>query len=399
MKAWLVATLALWSTTVVYAQSGVLTGSAFDSNHKPIPAATVYLQRAGEKQARTAQTDSAGVYRFTVTAGSYTVRAEDGRLGEAFAGPFSVTADKVTTVDLLIQPQYFDKPQFTVAGVTDNTYRGGHGSDTVLRSSEALTKATAALSTPVALERTGDPLTAVQQLQKAAELHPSEPNLFDWGTELLAHGAPEAAAEVFTNGARLFPRSVRMLLGLASAQYAAGSYEKAAECFFKAADAEPNDAKPYLFLGEVQRREITQSPGYEERLARFVKLQPDNALANYYYGVSLSSREEFEKAKGLFKRAVTLDPHLGPAYLQIGIIAARERNYSEAILNFRKAVQDNPELEEAHYRLSEAYRVTGDRVNAAQELAVYTRLSKQSAERLERERRKVQQFVVSLRNQ
>src|SRR2546430_13519862 len=45
-----------------------------------------------------------------------------------------------------------------------------------------------------------DPLEAVRQYQRAAELDASEPYLFDWGAELLLHHAPEPAIEVFSKG-------------------------------------------------------------------------------------------------------------------------------------------------------------------------------------------------------
>ncbi len=250
----------------------------------------------------------------------------------------------------------------------------------------------------------GHPLAAVQEFQRAAESNPSEANLFDWGTELLTHRAPQPAAEVFTKGVRLFPQSVRMRLGLATAWYATGSYEQAAQYFFQAADLDPTNPSPYLLLSKVQTREITQSADYEERLARFARLQPDNALANYYYAVSIWNRrsgpEDFEASRrthAFLERAVTLDPHLGLAYLQLGIVNAAERKYPDAISAYRNAISAAPELDEAHYRLSEAYRLSGDRVNAERELAIYKHLSEKSAEKVERERREIQQFVVDLR--
>ena len=45
------------------------------------------------------------------------------------------------------QPEFFDEPQFTVAGVTDPTNLGGHGSNTVMRTKEALAKDVASLGT------------------------------------------------------------------------------------------------------------------------------------------------------------------------------------------------------------------------------------------------------------
>jgi tetratricopeptide (TPR) repeat protein len=317
------------------------------------------------------------------------------------------------------EPQFFDEPQFVVAGVTDDTYRGGHGSGTLLRSTEALAKATASLSGPMANadgedshhalaeaeERSGDPLQAVREFQRAAESNPNERNLFDWGLELMSHRAPQPAAEVFSNGIRRFPQSVRMLLGLASARYSAGQYEGAAQCFFKAADLAPSDPNPYLLLGKVQSREITESAGYQERMARFARLQPENAFANYYYAVTIWNRssgpersESLTNVRDLLQKAIVLDAHLGLAYLQLGIVYADQREYSNAIHAYLQAINVSPDLEEAHYRLSEAYRLTGDSARAAQELALFNQLSKHSAEKLERERRGLQQFVITLRN-
>ena len=62
-------------------------------------------------------------------------------------------------------------------------------------------------------EKLGHSLEAVREYQQAVALDPREPYVFDWGSELLLHHAPEPALEVFSKGNRLFPRSVRMLIG------------------------------------------------------------------------------------------------------------------------------------------------------------------------------------------
>ena len=101
-------------------------------------------------------------------------------------------------------------------------------------------------------EKQGNPLEAVRDYQRAAELNPSEPNLFDWGAELLLHRAFEPAIEVFRKGTRLYPSSVRMGVGLGVAWYARGSYEQAAQRLCEASDLNPEDPKPYLFMGKMQ---------------------------------------------------------------------------------------------------------------------------------------------------
>jgi tetratricopeptide (TPR) repeat protein len=359
-------------------------------------------------------------------------------------------------------PEFFDEPHFTVAGVTQATNSGGHGSDTVLRTTEALAKATISLSKESSVgsnsttsyvtesslrdavtrnpkdpelhhllaaveEKLGHPLQAVREYQRAAELDPSEPHLFDWGTELLTHRALEPATEVFTKGNRLFPKSVRMLVALGVAWYARGSYDQAAQCLVNASDLAPDNPTPYLFLGRMQSVEGSPSKELVERLRRFAELQPDSALANYYYAVSLwkqsansadtrreneRENERSERVESLLRKAVHLDPKLGTAYLQLGILYAQRADFSRAISAYQKAIEVSPEefspeqvtpestetLEVAHYRLAQAYLRTGNKTKAQEELQLHDRLAKKTKEHAERERRDIQQFVISLQN-
>jgi len=499
-----------------------LQGRVRDSTGTPVANAALFLQIATGEQTRTApaqitHTDMAGTYRFAaLQEGVYTLRAEMNGYGEAIVGPVSLGQQETKDIDLTLisakastsqsvppvkpatgkpgeqTPEFFDEPQFTVAGVTQATNSGGHGSDTVLRTTEALAKATVSLSKESAgsstaatstaatstatesllrdavarepanfeanrqlgkllvdngkaaegapyLERAskrnpgdpelhhlladieeklGNPLEAVREYQRAAELDPSEPHLFDWGTELLTHRALEPATEVFTRGNRLFPKSVRMLVALGVSWYARGSYEQAAQCLVNASDLAPDNPTPYLFLGKMQSVETTRSEGSVERLRRFAQLQPDNALANYYYAVSLwkqsassvDTRRDNERSasvESLLRKAVHLDPKLGAAYLQLGILYSQHADFSRAISAYEKAIEVSPEevnpeldetLEVSHYRLAQAYLRTGDKIKAQEELQLHAELAKKIKDKTERERREIQQFVISLQN-
>ena len=305
-------------------------------------------------------------------------------------------------------PEYFDEPNFIVAGVADPSQRGGHGSDPVLRSAEALAKETASLRTGASVsdakEKQGNVLEAARELQRAAEHDPSESNLFDWGTELLKHRAADQAVEVFSTGHRLFPQSTRTLLGLAVALYSRGSYDQAERRFFEAVDMNPTDPAPYLFLGKLTGGPVAESDGFAERVERFAKLQPDNAWANYYYAASLWKHRRPEdvvtpaKVQALLEKAVRLDPKHGDAFLLLGIVYAEGGNWPKAISAYQSAASGSPEIEETHYRLAMAYRKTGETAQAQKEIELYQELRKQSAEKLERERSEVQQFVFEMKH-
>ena len=155
----------------------IVTGTVYDSQHRPVPSVKVYLQSADKKEV-VAQTDKAGVYRFSVSAGIYTVRTEGG------TSTVKAEPDRTTTADLTTQPAFFDEPKYTAADVTDYTYRGGHGSDTVFRSAQTMARA---------LEE-----------EHAGVGNAKETSLYERGTELLNHREAREAAEIFLKGVAFF---------------------------------------------------------------------------------------------------------------------------------------------------------------------------------------------------
>lgn len=496
-----------------------LHGTIRDSEGKPVERATVVLQNDGSHESFHSQTDAQGSYTFAkVPDGVYTLRATkvgyaDGLIPSAYLKPGESKAidlqmgAKTETQSLSgpsSAPQFSDQPQFTVAGITDATNLGGHGSDTVVRARDSLAKQTVSLgetsrsanvdatrekslrevvtrqatdfsanhqlgqfllaggrateaipflqrafaSNPTNFEnafdlalanfksgnyaaareqassllrthdqadlhhllgdideKMEDSLEAVRHYQRAAELDATEPNLFDWGAELLLHHAPDPAMEVFSKGVRLFPASTRMLVGLGAANFAHGAYDDAIRYVCRASDASPADLAPYQFLGKMAQTGNLPSVELTERLHRFVGLQPQNADANYYYALALwklrtASREKTNSSQveALLNTALQIDPAYAAAALQLGIVHSDQGAYAEAVADYRRALAVDPQMEEAHYRLAQAYRQMGQSDKAKEELLLYGQVAKESAQKQERERHQIKQFVYTLRD-
>jgi Tfp pilus assembly protein PilF len=104
------------------------------------------------------------------------------------------------------------------------------------------------------------------------------------------------------------------------------------------------------------------------------------------------------QVESLLKTALQINPTHALAELQLGSVHYDQGAYAEAIVHYQKAVQIDPKLEEAHYRLAQAYRRTGDADKSKEELRIYTQLAKESAQQQDRERREVKQFVYTLRD-
>lgn len=349
-----------------------------------------------------------------------------------------------------------DEPNFTIAGVTDWSNVGLHASDTNSRTSDALAIDTLTLKSGItekaagnapthkydaALEcsakgdfakareqvrkalasgddaeghrllgdldeRLGDPLEAVREYERAAHMYPSEQNYFDWGTELLLHKAAQPAVEVFTSGAARHPKSARMLAGLGAALYASGSYDEAARKLCDASDLRPGDPAPYLFLGKMEKTASAPLPCGEEKLARFAKEQPANALANYYYGLVVWKAQRgaqipavAQQAETLIEKAVRLDPKFGDGWVQLGILYSERGDFQQAIASYKKAIEANPDLGDAHYRLSLAYKRIGDEAKAHEEFQAYHRVEESETAAIDRQRRELRQFLVILKDQ
>ncbi len=254
-------------------------------------------------------------------------------------------------------------------------------------------------------EKSGHPLEAVREYQKAAEMDPREAYLFDWGAELLLHHAPEPAIDVFTRAHRAHPNSVRVMVGLGAAWFARGAYEDAVRTICQASDMNPQDPSPYVFMGKMQRSDATASREVVEKLRRFVTLRPDSAEANYFYAVALSKARKggthdvpVSEIESHLRRAIQIDSKIAVAHFELGVLHSEEGNDAEAIADYRRAVEIDPRMEEAHYRLSQLYRKASEPAKAKDELRLYDQCVKESEQRTERERHEIPQFVYTLRD-
>ena len=411
-----------------------ISGSVADSHGNPVTDATVKLESGSESEVT--KTNSEGAFEFSALhPGSYSLSAEKANQRSQVAtvviqknkGRQKVNLQLDTEKPVSGSPSgqfaFADNPDFQVAGVTDWTAAGGHGSDTTLRASEALTHDTLGLKAVKApdttsenaqkssadqhrlagerAEQAGDPLAAVHEFEQAVQLDPSEENYFAWGSELLLHRAVWQAREVFRTGAKAYPSSARMLSALGAALFAGARYLEAAQFLCQASDIDPADFKPYLFMGKIQIAAPDPLPCVGKKLASFAAEHPDDSQADYLYAMAilkgtpaLPKTEATEAARKLLAKAVSIDPKCADGYLELGILAASSGNSAAAIDDLNRAIAADPDLSEAHYRLGVAYDRIGQADKAQREFALHDQLEKQQADETERQRREIKQFLI-----
>jgi tetratricopeptide (TPR) repeat protein len=515
-------------------EGGTIQGKVLNPGGKSIGEASVWLEQEGTLKQIETKADAAGVFAFTaLQPGRYFLSAE--KSGQKTHGTVVLALNQGDrkNIDLILEAptnirpessgtsqsstqamEFSDKPNFTIAGVTDWTAVGGHGSDSALRTSEDLARETLTLKSDglnrlgpglpgdasktneaesklraalagvpgsfeanhqlgqfyfregryrdsiqlleaayqidparddnafdLALaykeagdfsrareyvqrlrahkdsadlhrlageldEKLGDPLAAVREEQQAVRLDPSEQNYFEWGSELLLHRAVWQAAEVFRNGAKLYPKSSRMLTALGASLFAAALYNEAALRLCDASDLNPTDPQPHIFMGKVEREAPTPLPCVEQKLARFLQKQSDSPLANYLYAMAVWKRQELradplamQQIETLLTKAIQIDRNCVDAYLQLGILYSSQHDYEKAIGFYKKAIELDQRLGEAHYRLGVAYDRLGEPTRAKAEFVFHDEIEKQNAAAVERQRQEIKQFLVVLQAQ
>jgi tetratricopeptide (TPR) repeat protein len=251
-------------------------------------------------------------------------------------------------------------------------------------------------------EKDGQFVAAANEFGTAAHMDPSEDNLFDWGSELLLHRTYEPAIDVFRQATRLYPNSPRLQIGLGMTLYSRGLYEEAVKALLTAADLNPSDPRCYLFLSKAYDSSPKQAEDVIQRFQRYADLEPNNALAQYYYAMSLwkgkraeGSGLDLQAVESLLKKSITLNEKLPEAHVQLGNLYADQHEYAKSIPEYERALQLNPNLPDAHYRLGTDYVHVGQKDRAQAEFDIYQKQRAEHLAEVDKERAEVRQFVIS----
>lgn len=120
------------------------------------------------------------------------------------------------------------------------------------------------------------------------------------------------------------------------AAYRAGQREAALGEFQRAAQENPQDATPHIYLGRMAR-EANDLPTAARELQAAIRLEPNNASAQREMASYLFATRQFELARRFYQRAIELDPSdrsaqgfLGCTLAQMGQAEAAARFLNRA---------------------------------------------------------------------
>jgi Tfp pilus assembly protein PilF len=220
---------------------------------------------------------------------------------------------------------------------------------------------------------------AAIEYQKAAEMEPTETNIFDFGMSLfrLDHNS---AITILRYGVQKYPQSVKLHVALGTVLYADGKSVEGAELLCDAEDLNPSDPHPMEILADTEIVPPALAPRVTSLFAELHRKYETDGLILFDYTMVESGRwsndrdaEPLHFADSL-RAALRLNPRLPQVYYQLSLISAQQRNYQEEVQFLKKAISMDPGKDEYHYRLAFAYKKSGDEAKFREELSEFEKL-------------------------
>jgi len=129
------------------------------------------------------------------------------------------------------------------------------------------------------------------------------------------------------------------LLGSLAGQ--GGDFSRAAICFRKVTDLDPQHAGAFVNLG----RALDRSENHEEAepvLRRALELRPQDPSIYFLLGRALHMQNKHDEAIAMYLKVVDFDPNNVNAYFNLGQIYQIQGDFPKAEDSYRRALQGNP---------------------------------------------------------
>jgi len=247
-------------------------------------------------------------------------------------------------------------------------------------------------------ERAGHFPEALMHFQTAAQMNPSDANLYALAVELLRHWTWPEAIKVANFGAERFPASTHFRVAAGIGYYANSEYKEAVHVFSQLLQADPNNGTYADLLGRsCSLLAEGESAGCTE-IYHFAERHPGNAVTTTYAAVAIlhepSEKHDLDKAAALLHAAIAADPKYAEAWFQMGALEQIQLHWMESAAALEQSIALRPDYAEAHYRLSRAYAHLGRREDAQREIALHQTYSQQAKDSLNARMQELMTFIL-----
>ena len=145
------------------------------------------------------------------------------------------------------------------------------------------------------------------------------------------------------------------------------AYAKAKEAAAKALQIDDTLSEAHAVMGNIKRNYEWDEAGAENEYRRAIELDPNNATAYHWYGISMTFAGRNEESITLIKQAAELDPVSAVINNALGDALFFARRFDQAIEQYEKVLEIDPNFAGAHFHLGETYYFQNKYPEAASE--------------------------------
>lgn len=201
------------------------------------------------------------------------------------------------------------------------------------------------------LERYGQRNEAMEYYQKTIDLNQYFTDAWLQLGGMMVDGGEMKAAEIYYRRAlRITPGLEPARLALANIAERENNYNRAIE-IYKGLVADNPRAIVYLNNLANAYLKLRRINDAEKLFARAQAIDPDSQFTAINYSDFLMEMGRNDEAKTVLERFIAVHPGIASAYYNLAIACHRSGNLNSAVLNYRKAVEADPAMQEAWINL------------------------------------------------
>lgn len=229
---------------------------------------------------------------------------------------------------------------------------------------------------------------AVDALRQAILASPQNIQLYvDFAALASAHQSFDVGIDVVNDGISLQPRAAALYFARGVLYVQHENYDKAQADFETAYNLDPRQSLSTAAqaLSAIEQNDMDRAlASVQKRLAR----KPNDPVLLYLRADILIQKgaapgsTEFQTAMQSAKRAVTMNPTLGPARAVLGKLYLQAGRYPEAAVQCRKALEIDPKDQVSLYHLIQALRKTNEKKEIPQLLQHLAQFRQEATQQL-----------------
>ncbi len=201
---------------------------------------------------------------------------------------------------------------------------------------------------------------AITAYRNAESLNPHIPELsFNLALALFKSAQFHEAAQVFEAEHRIHPEDQRIAILAAMSHYGAREYGAAIPYFQEAVQADPKNLDLLLALAHcyLWTRQFDATMGVYKQI---LEINPDSAAADMIAGEALDEKGDKSGAVQQFRAAVAANPREPNVHFGLAYLLWTQKQYDEAVSEFKKELQNDPQNSQAMIYLGDTYAQQGN---------------------------------------